>query len=121
METKTGIGSRAVGSTNCTVQAGPITPTQIMTRKALENSLRVLLAVGGSTNGLVHIAAIAGRLGLAVDRDMFDRMGRETPVLVDLCDLGQRLRTQHSFVDVNVLRHADTMQFTKRYLVESQN
>ena len=58
-----------------------------MTQKALENALRILLAVGGSTNGLIHIAAIAGRLGLSVDLDMFDRMGRETPVLVDLYGL----------------------------------
>ena len=65
-------------------QAAAIAPTQLMTQKALENALRVLLAVGGSTNGLVHIAAIAGRLGLKVDLDQFDRMGRETPVLVDL-------------------------------------
>jgi dihydroxy-acid dehydratase len=64
--------------------AGPIAPTEIMTQKSMENALRILLAVGGSTNGLVHIAAIAGRLGLRVDLEMFDRMGRETPVLVDL-------------------------------------
>lgn len=63
---------------------GPITPTEIMTQKSMENALRILLAVGGSTNGLVHIAAIAGRLGLRVDLETFDRMGRETPVLVDL-------------------------------------
>jgi dihydroxy-acid dehydratase len=64
--------------------AGPIAPTEIMTQKSMENALRILLAVGGSTNGLVHIAAIAGRLGLRVDLEKFDRMGRETPVLVDL-------------------------------------
>ena len=70
--------------------AAAIAPTQLMTQKALENALRVLLAVGGSTNGLVHIAAIAGRLGLKVDLDQFDRMGRETPVLVDLKPTGVR-------------------------------
>ena len=56
----------------------------ILTPKAFENALRVLLAIGGSTNGIVHLAAIAGRLGIAIDLDRFDRLGRETPVLVDL-------------------------------------
>jgi len=46
--------------------------------------LRVLLAIGGSTNGIVHLAAIAGRLGYDIDLDALDRMGRDTPVLVDL-------------------------------------
>ena len=57
---------------------------RILTPAAFENALRVLLAIGGSTNGLVHLTAIAGRLGLRVDLDALDRMGRETPVLLDL-------------------------------------
>jgi len=61
-----------------------ITPAQILTPQAFENALRVLLAIGGSTNGIVHLTAMAGRLGVAVDLDAFDRMGRETPVLIDL-------------------------------------
>jgi dihydroxy-acid dehydratase len=60
-----------------------------MTPAAFENALRVLFAVGGSTNAIVHFAAIAGRLGFALDLDAFDRMGRETPVLVDLKPTGQ--------------------------------
>ncbi len=62
---------------------------QILTADAFENALRVLLAIGGSTNGLVHVAAMAGRVGLDVDLDAFDRMGRETPVLIDLKPSGQ--------------------------------
>ena len=62
---------------------------QILTADAFENALRVLLAIGGSTNGLVHLAAMAGRVGLDVDLDAFDRMGRETPVLIDLKPSGQ--------------------------------
>jgi dihydroxy-acid dehydratase len=49
----------------------------------------MLLAIGGSTNAIVHIAAIAGRLGIRVDLEAFDRLGRETPVLVDLKPTGQ--------------------------------
>jgi dihydroxy-acid dehydratase len=55
-----------------------------MTPRAFANALRVLLAIGGSTNGLIHMTAMAGRLGIAVDLEAFDAMGRETPVLVDL-------------------------------------
>jgi dihydroxy-acid dehydratase len=64
--------------------AAGLTPARILTPAAFENALRVLLAIGGSTNGIVHLAAIAGRLGIAVDLDGVDRLGRETPVLVDL-------------------------------------
>ena len=66
-----------------------LTPDRIMTPEAIENALRVLLAIGGSTNAIVHLAAIAGRLGFEIDLEAFDRMGRETPVLVDLKPTGQ--------------------------------
>ncbi|HEY2256414.1 MAG TPA: dihydroxy-acid dehydratase, partial [Variovorax sp.] len=57
---------------------------QVLTPAAFENAMRVLLAIGGSTNGIVHLAAIAGRVGLDIDLQALDRMGRETPVLLDL-------------------------------------
>jgi len=60
-----------------------------MTPQAFENALRMLLAIGGSTNAIVHIAAVAGRLGIEVDLEAFDRLGRDTPVLVDLKPTGQ--------------------------------
>ncbi len=61
-----------------------LTPDKIMTAKGFENALRVLLAIGGSTNGIIHLTAIAGRLGIDLDLDHLDALGRETPVLVDL-------------------------------------
>ena len=64
-------------------------PSTIMTPAAFENALRVLLAIGGSTNGIVHLAAIAGRLGVKVDMTAFDKLGETTPVLVDLKPTGQ--------------------------------
>ncbi|MBF0277492.1 MAG: dihydroxy-acid dehydratase [SAR324 cluster bacterium] len=66
-----------------------ITPDQIMTKASISNALRVLHATGGSTNGIVHLAALAGRLGHPIDLPRFDRMGQETPVLVDLKPSGQ--------------------------------
>ncbi|HET7836186.1 MAG TPA: IlvD/Edd family dehydratase [Variovorax sp.] len=62
---------------------------KVLTPAAFENAMRVLLAIGGSTNGIVHLTAIAGRMGLDVDLDALDRMGRETPVLLDLKPSGQ--------------------------------
>ena len=61
-----------------------LTIDKIITAESLENAMRVLLAIGGSTNGIVHLAAIAGRVGLEIDMQALDRMGRETPVLLDL-------------------------------------
>jgi dihydroxy-acid dehydratase len=66
-----------------------LTVDKVLTEDAFENAMRVLLAIGGSTNGIVHLAAIAGRVGLDIDLDVLDRMGRETPVLVDLKPSGQ--------------------------------
>jgi dihydroxy-acid dehydratase len=63
--------------------------TQVLTADAFENAMRVLLAIGGSTNGIVHLAAIAGRVGLEIDMAALDRMARETPVLLDLKPSGQ--------------------------------
>ena len=61
-----------------------LTIDQVLTAKAFENAMRVLLAIGGSTNAVVHLTAIAGRLGFEVDLRAFDRMGCDTPVLLDL-------------------------------------
>src|SRR5450631_896939 len=66
-----------------------LTIDKILTPAAFENAMRVLLAIGGSTNGIVHLAAIAGRMGLEIDMQALDRMGRETPVLLDLKPSGQ--------------------------------
>src|SRR5690606_10734948 len=66
-----------------------LTIDKILTADAFENAMRVLLAIGGSTNGIVHLAAIAGRLGIDIDLKVLDRMGRDTPVLLDLKPAGQ--------------------------------
>jgi dihydroxy-acid dehydratase len=66
-----------------------LTIDRILTPAAFENALRVLLAIGGSTNGIVHITAIAGRLGIEIDLAGLDRLGTETPVLLDLKPSGQ--------------------------------
>ncbi|MBT3906506.1 MAG: dihydroxy-acid dehydratase [Rhodospirillaceae bacterium] len=66
-----------------------LVPETIMTAQSIANSLRVLHAIGGSTNGLIHMTAIAGRLGIKVDLQAFDKLGADTPVLVNLKPSGE--------------------------------
>ncbi|MEO5677627.1 MAG: IlvD/Edd family dehydratase [Usitatibacter sp.] len=66
-----------------------LTPDKILTAHAFENALRVLLAIGGSTNGVIHLTAIAGRLGIPIDLERLHAIGQETPVLMDLKPSGQ--------------------------------
>ncbi len=77
------------GATAVAIARSKLTPDRILTAKAFENALRVLLAIGGSTNGVIHLTAIAGRLGIPLDLARLDAMGRETPVLVDLKPSGK--------------------------------
>jgi len=67
----------------------PILPSQVITEKSIENALRVLLAIGGSTNAIVHLTAIAGRVGVKVDLRRLNAMSDATPVLIDLKPTGQ--------------------------------
>jgi dihydroxy-acid dehydratase len=63
-------------------------PSRIITERSVENALRVLLAIGGSTNGLIHLTAIAGRAGVAVSLKRLNVLSDETPILVDLKPTG---------------------------------
>jgi len=67
----------------------PIVPAQLITEKSIENALRVLLALGGSTNALVHLSAIAGRVGIPIDYARLNELSDTTPVLVDLKPTGE--------------------------------
>jgi len=69
--------------------ANPIRPSQVITAKSVENAMRVLLAIGGSTNAIVHLTAIAGRAGVKIDLNRLNELSDSTPVLVDLKPTGQ--------------------------------
>jgi len=69
--------------------AGGPRPSEVMTEDAIRNAMVVLQAIGGSTNGVVHLNAIAGRLGIRFDHALLDRLGTEVPVLVDLKPSGR--------------------------------
>ncbi|MFG6114805.1 IlvD/Edd family dehydratase [Halobacillus sp. MO56] len=66
-----------------------VRPSQIITRNSLENSIRALMAVGGSTNAVIHLTAIAGRLGIELPLDLFDQLSRTTPFIANLRPAGQ--------------------------------
>ncbi len=65
--------------------------SQILTRKAFENAIKVNAAVGGSSNFVLHMLAIAGRVGVKLELDDFDRIGHELPLLVDIMPAGRFL------------------------------
>ncbi|MBP2238957.1 dihydroxy-acid dehydratase [Sinorhizobium kostiense] len=81
--------AEATGERAVMLASEKLRPSQIMTKNSLANALRVLQAVGGSTNAVVHLAAIAGRLGFDLDLEELDQIGAETPVLVDLKPSGR--------------------------------
>ncbi|WP_404863238.1 IlvD/Edd family dehydratase [Georhizobium sp. MAB10] len=81
--------AEATGARAVEIAAENLRPSMIMNKASMRNAMRVLQAVGGSTNGVVHLAAIAGRLGFDFDLEDLDQLGAETPVLVDLKPSGQ--------------------------------
>lgn len=103
-----------------------LTIDRILTAEAFENAMRVLLAMGGSTNGIVHLAAIAGRMGYELDLRALDAMSRTTPVLLDLKPSGDHYMEdfhaaggmatlQH---ELRPLLHLDALTVTGRTLGE---
>ncbi len=104
----------------------PIRPSEIITEKSVENAFRVLMALSGSTNAIVHLTAIAGRLGIRIANERLNAISDETPVLVDLKPVGEGyMEDFHAAGGVGaVLRelkpllHLDTIDVTGRTLAE---
>src|SRR6266581_3284867 len=80
--------AEATGAAAVNLIGSAVTPDRIVNAKSVENALRVLLALGGSTNGIIHLTAIAGRAGVTVTLDQLNRLSDETPVLVNLKPVG---------------------------------
>lgn len=70
-------------------KTGSPSPRALVTKAAIRNAMVVLAALGGSTNAVIHLAAIAGRVGIEMSLDELDQIGRTTPVLTDLKPVGQ--------------------------------
>src|SRR5918999_4083170 len=64
-------------------------PSRILSPEAFDNAIRVLMAVGGSTNAVIHLTAVAGRAGVSLPLDRFDQLRRETPLLASIRPSGQ--------------------------------
>jgi dihydroxy-acid dehydratase len=78
----------ATGRAAMQLARGGLTPDHIVTPDAVENALRVLMAIGGSTNAVLHLTAIAGRAGIDIDLRHLNEISDSTPVLVDLKPTG---------------------------------
>jgi dihydroxy-acid dehydratase len=80
--------AEATGTAIVNLIGSDLTPQKIVTPKAVENALRVLLALGGSTNAVIHLTAIAGRAGIPVSLARLNELSDTTPVLVNLKPTG---------------------------------
>jgi dihydroxy-acid dehydratase len=72
-------------------------PSKILTREAFENAVKVNGAIGGSTNAVIHLLALAGRIGVSLDLEDWDRWGRDIPTIVDLMPSGRFLMEDYFY------------------------
>jgi len=84
----------AVGRRAVALAEEKLRPSQFLTREAFDNAITVLLAVGGSTNAVIHLLALAGRCGVELDLDRFDQLSRQTPMLANVRPSGAHLVEQ---------------------------
>ncbi|HEX5413348.1 MAG TPA: IlvD/Edd family dehydratase [Terriglobia bacterium] len=102
-------------------------PSQIMTRQAIENAIRVDMAIGGSTNAIVHLVAIAGRLGIDLPIEKFDELSRTTPVVANVRPSGRYLMEDFSYAGGNTalmkeilpLLHGKSLTVTGKSLAQN--
>ena len=80
--------AEATGALAVQLIGSKLTPDKIINQKSIENALRVLLAIGGSTNGIIHLTAIAGRAGVPLSLQRLNELSDTTPVLVNLKPVG---------------------------------
>ena len=101
--------------------------SQILTREAFENAIRTLAAIGGSTNAVIHLIAIAGRLGVPLKMEDFDRLASELPCLVNLQPSGKYLMEDFCYAgglpvvmkEIAHLLHTDIITATGHTVAEN--
>ena len=104
-----------------------VRPSQIMTREAFENAIRTIHALGGSTNAVIHLTAIAGRLGIDLPGSLFDELSRTTPFILNLKPSGQYLMEDFFYAgglaallkEIAPLLHGDQMTVTGQTLADN--
>jgi L-arabonate dehydrase len=102
-------------------------PTRIMTRTALENAITVDMAIGGSTNAVVHLLAIAGRLGIPLELEDFDNISRRTPYIANVKPSGEFLMEDFYYAgglpavmrEILPLLHGDAITVTGKTVREN--
>ena len=103
--------------------------SKILTKDAFENAIRVNGAIGGSTNAVIHLLAIAGRIGVPLSLDDWDRLGHDVPTIVDLMPSGRFLMEDYYYaggqpaviraLDEHKLLHADALTVTGKSIVDN--
>ena len=106
-----------------------LTLSKILSKEAFENAIRVNGAIGGSTNAVIHLLAIAGRIGVPLALDDWDRVGRDVPTLVDLMPSGRFLMEDFYYagglpaviraLDSHRLLHSNVLTATGRSIAEN--
>ncbi|MDQ2899622.1 MAG: dihydroxy-acid dehydratase [Acidobacteriota bacterium] len=102
-------------------------PSKIMTRQAIENAITVDMAIGGSTNAVVHLLAIAGRLGIDLKLEEFDAISRRTPYIVNVKPSGEFLMEEFFYAgglpaamkEILHLLHGDAITVTGKTIREN--
>ena len=102
-------------------------PTKLLTRKAMENAITVDMAIGGSTNAIIHFLAFAGRLGMDLPMSLFDEISRRTPFLANVRPSGKYLMEDFFYAgglpalmkEIESLLHLDAMTATGKTLGEN--
>jgi len=103
------------------------TISKVLTREAFENAIRTLAAIGGSTNAVIHLIAIARRLGIALSVDDFDRLGSEMPCLLNLQPSGEHLMEDFCYAgglpvvmkEIQHLLHKDIVTVSSKTMAEN--
>ena len=119
--------AEAAGRQIMTLVEQDMRPSQIMTREAFENAIRTLHALGGSTNAIIHLTAIAGRLGIDLPLTLFDELSRTTPFILNLKPSGEFLMEDFFYSgglpallnELRPLLHTEQMTVTGRTLGEN--
>jgi dihydroxy-acid dehydratase len=83
------VAAEETGKAAIRLVASKVRPSQVISRKSVENALRILMSIGGSTNAVIHLTAIAGRLGIRIPMERLNAISDETPVLVNLKPVGE--------------------------------
>src|SRR5207244_12100494 len=102
-------------------------PRDVLTDDAFENAVTVAMALGGSTNAVIHLIAMAGRAGARLDLDRFDALSRRTPFLANIRPSGQYLMEDFYYAGglpalmarIRDLLHTDALPVNRRTLART--